>query len=109
MANGSSMTRTADGSTVYDNSGAISKLGFGASEVESEMGSLSSTAAAFHNQAKGFRTNASASWQAATSHANSVISGFSASHGTEGGSSSAAESAHRQDAGTDRAARHLIG
>ena len=99
MANGSTMTRTADGSAVYDNSGAISKLGFGASEVESEMGSLSSTAAQFHNQASGFRTNASASWQVATSHANSAITGFSASKGTEGGSSSAAERAHRQDAG----------
>jgi conjugal transfer mating pair stabilization protein TraG len=54
MANGSGMTRTADGSRVYDNSGAISKLGFGASEVESDMQSLSSTAAEFHNQAKGF-------------------------------------------------------
>jgi conjugal transfer mating pair stabilization protein TraG len=100
MANGSSMTRTANGSMVYDNSGAISKFGFSATQVESEMQSLSSTAAQFHNQANGFRSNAAASRQAATSHVNSVISGFSASHGTEGGSSTASESAHRQDAGT---------
>jgi conjugal transfer mating pair stabilization protein TraG len=83
MPNGASVTRTADGSVIYDNSGAISKFGFSAGQVQSEMQSLSETAAQFHNDATGFRKNASNSLQEGTTHANSVISGFSASHGTE--------------------------
>jgi len=64
------------------------------------MQSLASTAAAFHNQANGFRSSASSSYQAATSHANSVISGSSAHNGFDGGKSSAAETSHRQDGGS---------
>ena len=97
--NGTRTTTTADGSAVYDNSGGISRLGFTPSETQGEMQSLASSAASFHNQANGFRSSASASYQAATSHANSVIAGSSSHNGSDGGKSNAVETSHRQDGG----------
>lgn len=99
-AHGGRTTTTADGSTVFDNRGAISSLGFSPTRTQGQMQNLSDTAAAYHNQGNGFRTSAGHSYQYATSHANSVISGFSSHNGTEGGNSTSVETGHRRDGGT---------
>jgi conjugal transfer mating pair stabilization protein TraG len=95
-ANATRTMRAADNSVVYDNAGGISRLGFSVSETQGEMQSLSRTAATFHNQADGFRSSAGASYQAATGHLNSAISGFSAHSGFDGGKSNAVETSRRQ-------------
>lgn len=108
-SNGTRTTRTADGGTVYDNSGGISRFGMTVNDVQSDMQSLSTAAAQFNNQGDSFRSSASRSYQTATSHANSVISGFSSHTGSEGGRVNATETGHSLDGGlgkrTDESSR----
>lgn len=95
-ADGVRTTTTADGSSVYDSSGAMSRLPFATSQVQSEMTSLSTAAAEFHNDANGFRRSAGISYQFAASHANSVISGYSTHRGSEGGKVDTVQEDHRK-------------
>lgn len=84
--NGTITSTMADGSTVYNTSGAISRFGFSASEMQSVTGNLQQTGAQYHSQANAERETSAERWSHGMRTLDSLSSGSRRASGSEGAS-----------------------
>lgn len=99
-ANGTEVTRSADGSLIYNNAPGISRLGFTPSEVEGAMRNVSDSAARYHNQATSYRQAASETYSAGLSRVHGLTRGFGTHEGGDN-TSGARTSGQHQTSQTD--------
>jgi conjugal transfer mating pair stabilization protein TraG len=84
--NGTITSTMADGSTVYNTSGAISRFGFSASEMQSVTGNLQQTGAQYHSRANAERETSAERWSHGMRTLDSLSSGMRRASGSEGAS-----------------------
>jgi len=84
--NGTITSTMADGSTVYNTSGAISRFGFSASEMQSVTGNLQQTGAQYHSRANAERETSAERWSHGMRTLDSLSSGSRRASGSEGAS-----------------------
>lgn len=82
--NGTITSTMADGSTVYNTSGAISRFGFSASEMQSVTGNLQQTGAQYHSRANATRETSAERWSHGMRTLDSLSSGSRRASGSEG-------------------------
>jgi conjugal transfer mating pair stabilization protein TraG len=82
--NGTITSTMADGSTVYNTSGAISRFGFSASEMQSVTGNLQQTGAQYHTRANAERETSAERWSHGMRTLDSLSSGSRRASGSEG-------------------------
>lgn len=82
--NGTITSTMADGSTVYNTSGAISRFGFSANEMQSVTGNLQQTGAQYHSRANAERETSAERWSHGMRTLDSLSSGSRRASGSEG-------------------------
>lgn len=82
--NGTITSTMSDGSTVYNTSGAISRFGFSASEMQSVTGNLQQSGAQYHTRANAMRETSAERWSHGMRTLDSLSSGSRRASGSEG-------------------------
>lgn len=82
--NGTITSTMADGSTVYNTGGAISRFGFSASEMQSVTGNLQQTGAQYHTRANALRETSAERWSHGMRTLDSLSYGSRRASGSEG-------------------------
>lgn len=82
--NGTITSTMPDGSTVYNTSGAISRFGFSASEMQSVTGNLQQTGSQYHTRANALRETSAERWSHGMRTLDSLSSGSRRASGSEG-------------------------
>ena len=82
--NGTITSTMPDGSTVYNTSGAISRFGFSASEMQSVTGNLQQSGAQYHTRANAMRETSAERWSHGMRTLDSLSSGSRRASGSEG-------------------------
>jgi len=82
--NGTITSTMPDGSTVYNTSGAISRFGFSASEMQSVTGNLQQSGAQYHTRANALRETSAERWSHGMRTLDSLSSGSRRASGSEG-------------------------